>query len=277
MTPTRIRPPGRWPALGLGELWQARELLLFLAARDLRVRYKQTALGVGWAVLQPLLAMGVFTVVFGQLAGLPSDGLPYPLFALAGLLPWQLFAYSLTQASQSLVAEQRLITKVYFPRLVVPLAAVLGGLADFAVAFALLLLGVAGYALAGHPVALGWGLLAVPGFVLLVLLAATAVGLWLSALNVQYRDVRYTLPFLTQLWLYASPIAYPSSLVPERWRWAFGLNPLAGAADGFRWAVAGGPPPDAGLVIASATAAGLLFAGGLVYFRRAEAGFADAV
>lgn len=281
MTPpvTRIRPPGGWRPLALGELWRYRELLVLLAARDVRVRYKQTALGVAWAVIQPLFTMVVFTVFFGRLGGMEerTGGVPYPLFVLAGLLPWQLFSYALTQASNSLVAEQRLITKVYFPRLVVPLAAVLSGVADFLVAFALVLLGVGGYALAGHPPAVGWGLLAVPGLVLFAVLAALAVGLWLAALNVQYRDVRYTVPFLTQIWLFVTPIAYPSGLVPPHLRWAYGLNPMAGVVDGFRWALVGGPAPDAGLMLASGAVVAVLLAGGLLYFRRLESTFADVV
>jgi lipopolysaccharide transport system permease protein len=276
---TRIRPPGGWRPLALGELWRYRELLVLLAARDVRVRYKQTALGVAWAVIQPLFTMVVFTVFFGRLGGMEerTGGVPYPLFVLAGLLPWQLFSYALTQASNSLVAEQRLITKVYFPRLVVPLAAVLSGVADFLVAFALVLLGVGGYALAGHPPAVGWGLLAVPGLVLFAVLAALAVGLWLAALNVQYRDVRYTVPFLTQIWLFVTPIAYPSGLVPPHLRWAYGLNPMAGVVDGFRWALVGGPAPDAGLMLASGAVVAVLLAGGLLYFRRLESTFADVV
>jgi lipopolysaccharide transport system permease protein len=274
---TRIRPRAGWQPLRLGELWLYRELLWFLAARDVKVRYKQTALGVAWAVLQPLLTMVVFTVFFGRLAGIPSDGLPYPVFALVGLVPWQLFAYALTQSSNSLVSEQRLISKVYFPRLVVPLASVLSGLADFAVAFALVLLMMAGYAAAGSPLLVGWPVVFLPAFVLLALASALAVGLWLSALNVQYRDVRYTVPFLTQCWLFLTPIAYPSSLVPERWRWLYGLNPMAGVVDGFRWALAGGPAPDPGLLAASVAVVLALLAGGLFYFRRLETKFADVV
>jgi lipopolysaccharide transport system permease protein len=275
--PTRIRPPVGWRPIDFRELWRFRELLWFLAVRDVKVRYKQTALGVAWAVLQPLFAMAVFSVFFGRLANVQSDGLPYPLFALVGLLPWQLFAYALTQASNSLVNEQRLITKVYFPRLIVPLAAVLSGLADFAVAFVLVVLLAAGYAIAGHEVAVGWPVLLLPVFVLFAVLAALAVGLWLAALNVQYRDVRYTVPFLTQMWLFLTPIAYPSSLVPEAYRPLYGLNPMAGVVDGFRWALVAGPAPDAGLTAASAAVVAGLLVGGAFYFRRLEARFADVV
>jgi lipopolysaccharide transport system permease protein len=273
--PTRIRPRSGWQPLNLRELWRYRELLFFLAARDVKVRYKQTVLGVAWAVIQPLFTMLVFTVFFGRLAKVPSDNMPYELFALVGLLPWQLFAYALTQSSNSLVNEQRLITKVYFPRLVVPLASVLSGVADFAVAFVLVLVMMAGYAMAGYTVAVGWAVVLVPVFVLFALATALAVGLWLSALNVQYRDVRYTVPFLTQFWLFLTPIAYPSSLVPAAWRWLYGLNPMAGVVDGFRWALAGGPSPDPGLMAASAGVVAVLLTGGLFYFRRMETRFAD--
>jgi lipopolysaccharide transport system permease protein len=268
----RIRPSSGWRALDLKELWRYRELLWFLALRDIQVRYKQTVLGVAWAVLQPLLTMFVFTIIFGMLAKVPSDGVPYSLFALVGLLPWQLFAYALTQSSQSLVAEQRLITKVYFPRLIVPLASVVSGLADFAVAFVLVL-----GAMAVYSVAPTWNLLAVPALVVFALATALAVGLWLAALNVQYRDVRYVLPFLTQMWMYATPVGYPSSLVPERIRALYGLNPMVGVVEAFRWALLGtGRPPVALMAVSALTVAALL-ASGLFYFRRLERQFADIV
>jgi lipopolysaccharide transport system permease protein len=268
----RIRPSAGWRALDLAELWRYRELLCFLALRDIQVRYKQTALGVAWAVLQPLLTMFIFTVIFGVLAGVPSDGVPYALFVLVGLLPWQLFSYALTQSSQSLVAEQRLITKVYFPRLIVPLASVVSGLADFAVAFVLVLGAMAFYA-----VTPGWNLLAVPALVVFAVATALAVGLWLAALNVQYRDVRYIVPFLTQAWMYATPVAYPSSLIPEAYRPLFGLNPMAGVVEGFRWALLGTGEAPTALVGVSALTVAALLAGGLYYFRRLERQFADIV
>jgi lipopolysaccharide transport system permease protein len=268
----RIRPSSGWRALDLKELWQYRELTWFLALRDIQVRYKQTALGVAWAVLQPLLTMFVFTIIFGMLAKVPSDGIPYPLFALVGLLPWQLFAYALTQSSQSLVAEQRLITKVYFPRLIVPLASVVSGLADFAVAFVLVL-----GAMALYSVAPTWNLLAVPALVVFAVATALAVGLWLAALNVQYRDVRYVVPFLTQIWMYATPVGYPSSLIPERFRALYGLNPMAGVVEAFRWALLGTGEPPAALMAVSALTVAALLAGGLFYFRRLERQFADVV
>jgi lipopolysaccharide transport system permease protein len=269
---TRIRPGTGWRAVDLRELWRYRELLYFLTLRDVRLRYKQTALGVAWVVLQPVLTVAVFTVFFGKLGKLPSDGVPYALFVLAALLPWQLFAYALTQSSNSLVAEQRLITKVYFPRLIVPVASVLSGLVDFAVAFALLLAGMAVFGVAPT-----WAVLAVPALVLFAVLTALAVGLWLSALNVQYRDVRYTIPFLTQFWLFASPVAYPASLVPPAWRPVYGLNPMAGVVEGFRWALLGTAAPDWGLVAVSAAVVLLLLTGGVLYFRRMERTFADVV
>ena len=269
---TRIRPSGGWRALDLAELWRYRELLFFLTLRDVKIRYKQTALGVAWAVLQPLLTMGVFTIFFGKLGKMPSDGKPYAVFVLAALVPWQLFAYALTQSSNSLVAEQRLITKVYFPRLIVPVASVLAGLVDFLVALVLLLL-----LMAGFRVAPGWGLVAAPAFALFAVLTALAVGLWLSALNVQYRDVRYTIPFLTQFWLFATPVAYPASLVPEAYRPLYGLNPMAGVVEGFRWALLGTDAPDWGMMAVSAGVVVLLLAGGMFYFRRMEKTFADVV
>jgi lipopolysaccharide transport system permease protein len=274
----RIRPGSGWRALDLRELWRYRELLWFLALRDVKLRYKQTALGVAWAVIQPLFSMAVFSLFFGKLAGIPSDGVPYPLFALCGLLPWQLFSYALTQSSNSVVAEQRLITKVYFPRLIVPVSSVLSGLVDFAIAFVLLMGMMGCYAVAGDfRAAVGWGLLAVPLFALFALATALAVGLWLAALNVQYRDFRYTIPFLTQFWMFASPVAYPSDLVPGPWRPLYGLNPMAGVIEGFRWALLGKADPSWPLVAVSACVVAGLLAGGVFYFRRLERTFADVV
>jgi lipopolysaccharide transport system permease protein len=274
----RIRPSPGWRALDLRELWRYRELLWFLAVRDIKLRYKQTALGATWAIIQPLFTMLVFSIFFGRLAGIPSDGVPYPLFALCALLPWQLFAYALTQSSNSVVSEQRLITKVYFPRLIVPLSSVLSGLVDFAIAFGLLLVMMGYYALAGdYRGSPGWAVLSVPVFVLFAVAAALAVGLWLAALNVQYRDFRYTIPFLTQFWMFVSPVAYPSSLVPEKWRPLYGLNPMAGVIEGFRWALLGKEDPSWGLTGVSAAAVVALLVGGLFYFRRMEKTFADVV
>jgi len=271
-TPTTvIRPSQGWVALNLRDLWRYRELLYFLTWRDIKVRYKQTVLGAAWAVLQPFFTMVVFSIFFGTLARVPSDGLPYPIFAYSALLPWSYFAGSLDRAGNSLVGSANLITKVYFPRLAIPISAVLAGLVDFGIAF-VVLLGMMFYYRIYPTVAI----LTLPLFLLLAFATALAVGLWLSALNVQYRDVRYTIPFLTQFWLFATPIAYPSSLVPEQWRALYGLNPMAGVVEGFRWALLGKAPPGP-LLAVSVTVVILLLIGGLYYFRRMEKTFADVV
>jgi homopolymeric O-antigen transport system permease protein len=267
-----IEPASGWAAVQLRELWEYRELLYFLVWRDIKVRYKQTVLGAAWAILQPLLTMVVFSIFFGRLAKIPSDGLPYPIFAYTALLPWQLFAHALTESSNSLVSNQNLITKVYFPRLVVPIAAVLAGLADFAIAFVVLLGLMFYYGIAPTAAAL-----TLPLFVLLAIATALAVGLWLSALNVQYRDVRYTIPFLTQFWLFATPVAYPSSLVPAPWRALYGLNPMAGVVEGFRWALIGKTAAPGPLLAVSVVTVAALLIGGLMYFQRMESTFADIV
>jgi lipopolysaccharide transport system permease protein len=266
-----IDPPSGWTSIGFRELWDYRELLYFLTLRDVKVRYKQTALGAAWAVIQPFFMMVVFSLFFGRLAKVPSDGVPYPIFTFCALLPWQLFAHALTESSNSLVANERLITKVYFPRLVVPIAAVLGGLVDFAVAFVILLVMMLYYGIAPT-----WAIVTLPAFILLAILTALGVGLWLSALNVQYRDVRYTINFLIQFWLFATPVAYPSSIVPARWRALYGLNPMAGVVEGFRWALLGKQPPGAMLAVSVAVVIAILI-GGLFYFRRMEQQFADVV
>lgn len=272
-TPTfRIEPARGWIAIGFRELWQYRELLYFLTWRDVKVRYKQTALGAAWAIIQPFFMMVVFSLFFGRLAGIPSDGIPYPVFSFCGLLPWQLFAHALTETSNSLVGSQNLITKVYFPRLVIPIAAVLGGVIDFAIAFVILLLMMLYYGIVP-----GWAIVTLPGFVLLGLLTALAVGLWLSALNVKYRDIRYTMNFLVQFWLFATPVAYPSSLIPEQYRAIYGLNPMAGVVEGFRWALLGKTEPPGAMLWVSVAVVVVLLLGGLYYFRRMEQEFADIV
>ena len=268
----RIRPPKGWVSLSLKELWEYRELLYFLTWRDVKVRYKQTALGAAWAVIQPFFMMVVFSLFFGKLGKIPSDGIPYPVFVYCALLPWQLFAHALSESSNSLVANERLITKVYFPRLVVPLSAVLGGLVDFAVAF-VILLGMMAY----YGITPTFMIVTLPLFILLAIITALAVGLWLSALNVQYRDVRYTIGFITQFWLFATPVAYPSSIVPERWRALYGLNPMAGVVEGFRWALLGKTEGPGALLAISIVVVILLLIGGLYYFRRMEQTFADIV
>jgi lipopolysaccharide transport system permease protein len=269
-----IRPTSGWRALNLLELWQARELLWFLALRDIQVRYKQTVLGAAWAVIQPVLMMVVFSLFFGRLGGLDQriGAIPYSLFAFCGLVPWQLFSYAMTQSSNSVVNEQRLLTKVYFPRVIIPLAPTLSALVDFAIAF-VVLLGL----MAWNGVYPGGAILWLPLFVALAVLAALAVGLWLSALNALYRDVRYTIPFLTQFWLFATPIAYPSSIVPEEWQCLYALNPMVGVVDGFRWTLLGMAPPSWGPLAVSVLATGALLIGGLLYFRRMEKTFADMV
>lgn len=268
----KITPSKGFVSLRLKDLWDYRELLYFLIWRDIKVRYKQTVLGASWAVLQPFLLMVVFSIFFGRLAKVPSDGLPYPLFSFAALLPWQLFARALTESGNSLVANQRLITKVYFPRLVIPLAAVLAGLVDFGIAFVILLAMMFYYGIIP-----GLAALTLPFFILLAITTSLTLGLWLSALNVQYRDVRHTIPFLVQFWLFATPIAYPSSLVPGQWRLLYGLNPMVGVVEGFRWALLGRVVVVGPLVILSAGVVCLLLIGGLFYFRKMERTFADVV
>ena len=266
-----IRPSRGWVSLDLRDLWRYRELLYFLTWRDIKVRYKQTIFGAAWAILQPFFTMIVFSIFFGRLAKVPSDGIPYPIFAYCALLPWSYFAGALDRASNSLVGSSHLITKVYFPRLAIPISAVLAGLLDFAIAFVVLLGMMVYYGFAPTTAAL-----TLPFFLLLAVATALGVGLWLSALNVQYRDVRYTIPFLTQFWLFATPIAYPSSLVPEQWRAWYGLNPMAGVVEGFRWALLGKEPPGP-LLAVSIVVVVLLLIGGLYYFRRMEKTFADVV
>ena len=268
----RIAPSRAWVPLRLAELWEYRELLYFLIWREVRVRYKQTALGVAWAVIQPVMTMLVFSVFFGRLGHLPSDGLPYPVFTYAALIPWQLFAFALTESSNSVVANQRLITKVYFPRLIMPLAGVCVGLVDFVVAFGVLVL-----LLGWYRIAPGVALLTLPLWTLLAVGSAFAVGLWLSALNVRYRDVRYTLPFITQLWLCATPVAYSARIVPAFWRPLYALNPMVGVVDGFRWALLGQARPSMTIVAVSTAAMLIILVSGLYYFRRTERTFADIV
>jgi lipopolysaccharide transport system permease protein len=271
--PTVVIEPSRGLFdLDLGALWQYRELLYFLIWRDVKIRYKQTAIGVAWAILQPLLTMVLFALVFGRFAGIPSEGVPYPVFAYAALLPWYYFSQAVTESGRSLVGDSNLIRKVYFPRLVIPLAAVVRPLVDFALSF-LVLLGLLGW----FGIRPGWAVIALPAFVLLALVTALAVGLWLSALNVQYRDVGHTIPFLTQIWLFASPVAYPVSLVPEGWRPLYSLNPMVGVIEGFRWALLGKASPDIQPLLVSTVVVLLVLSTGLVYFRHTERTFADLV
>jgi|SRR5208282_3495387 len=269
---TTITPPSGWVDLNLRELWDYRELLYFFVWRDLKVRYKQTAIGAVWAILQPFLTMVVFSLFFGRLAHMPSNGLPYPIFYYSALLPWIYFAGALQNATNTMVEHQRMITKVYFPRLLLPMAAVTTGLVDFAIGF-VVFFGM----LLFYGISPGVPILLLPFFLLLAVLTALGVGLWLSALNAIYRDVRYVAPFLIQFWMFASPVAYPSTLVPERWRWLYGLNPMAGVIESFRWCLTGrGQPPN--LLLAASTGMVLvILMGGVAYFQRMEGTIADVV
>ena len=268
----RIRPSRGWPSLNLKDVWEYRELLYFLAWRDVKVRYKQTVLGVIWAVMQPVFTMIVFSIFFGWLVKVPSDGLPYPFFAFCALLPWQLFASSLTATSNSLVANQHLITKISFPRLVIPLSATAGSLLDFSIAFLVLLAMMIGYKIVPTI-----AMLALPLFVLLTIAVALGIGIWFSALNVKYRDVRHVLPFLTQVWMFATPVVYPSSLVPESWRMLYALNPMVGVVEGVRWALLGTSNAPGSMLLLSTAVTSVLLVSGVFYFRRAERTFADMV
>src|SRR5436309_4479502 len=268
----RIEPPRRWLELRLREVWAYRELLYFFVWRDVKIRYKQTTIGVLWVVLQPVVTMLVFTLFFGRLAKLPSEGLPYPVFYCAAVVPWTYFAYALQMTTNVVVDNQRLITKVYFPRLILPISSALSGLVDFAIGFVVLAIFTLAYGIRPTLAAL-W----LPALLALAFFTALGVGLWLSALNALYRDVRYVIPFLIQFWMFASPVAYPSSLVPVRWRWLYGLNPMAGVIDGFRWAITGRGQAPSLLLLASAFAVALVVLGGLVFFNRMETSVADRV
>jgi lipopolysaccharide transport system permease protein len=267
----RIEPPRGWLELHLKEVWDYRELLYFFVWRDVKVRYKQTAIGVLWVVLQPLMTMGVFTIFFGRLAKLPSQGLPYPVFYFCALVPWSYFAQALNNCTSILVANQGVITKVYFPRLVLPLAAVCSGLVDCTIGVAVMILLTLGFGIRPPGT-----IVLVPALLLLAILTALGVGLWTSALNALYRDVASIIPFLVQFWMLASPVAYPSSLVPSKWRWLYELNPMAGVIDGFRWAVTGrGQPPVQ--MLASAAMVAVVLVGGLFFFQRVEGTVVDRV
>jgi lipopolysaccharide transport system permease protein len=267
-----IRPSKGWVSLGLRELWKYRELLYFLIWRDVKVRYKQTVLGAAWAIVQPLFTMVIFSLFFGRLAKIPSDGIPYPIFSYAALVPWALFSNGLSQGANSLVGGAKLIKKVYFPRLAMPIAMVVGGIVDFALAFVVLLGMMSAYRIVPT-----LNVLWLPLLVLLAMATSLGVALWLSAMNVQFRDIRYLVPFLTQVWLYATPIAYPSSLLPQPWRTLYGINPMAGVTEGFRWALLGTDTAPGPIIIVSVLAALTLLISGAFYFRRMERTFADVV
>jgi lipopolysaccharide transport system permease protein len=266
---TLIRPKRGWIAIDWKELWDYRELLSVLVLRDISVRYKQTVLGVAWAVIQPVFSMVVFSIVFGRLAQMPSDGVPYPVFVYAGLMPWLFFSSAVTNAGSSLLSQQALLTKIYLPRFFVPGSAIGSALVDLAISFAVYLVLMLWYG-----VKPGWGMLALPGLVLLAVVAALGVGLILAALTVTYRDLRHVVPFLTQVWLYITPVIYPVSMVPERWQWLLALNPMAGVVDGFRSALLGLPWNFTTLTTSAVVSIGLLFYG-LFFFRRMERRFAD--
>lgn len=268
----RLEPSKGWVSLQLGDVWEYRELLYFLVWRDIKVRYKQTALGAAWALMQPFFTMMVFSLFFGKLAKVPSDGIPYPVFSYAALVPWTFFAQGLSQASDSLVGSANLIRKVYFPRLVIPMASVVAGVVDFTIAFAMLL-GIMFY----YGIVPTANIFYLPLLLALAVVTSLGVGLWLSALNVKFRDVRYTVPFLIQFWMFATPIAYPSSLLPEPWRTLYGLNPMAGVVEGFRWALLGAKTQPGPMIFVSAIVAVCLLVGGAFYFRRMEKTFADTV
>lgn len=269
---THIEPVKGWVSLNLAELWQYRELLYFFVWRDIKVRYKQTIMGVAWAIIQPFLTMVIFSLFFGKLAGVPSDDLPYPIFSYAALVPWTFFQNALTQASNSLVLSANMIKKIFFPRLTLPIATVLAGVVDFLLAF-VVLIGMMVYYKTIPSVNVLW----LPLFLLLALVTSLGAGLWLSALNVQFRDVRYTIPFLTQAWFFATPITYSSSLLPEFWRPFYGINPMVGVVEGFRWALLGTDTAPGPIVLVSAVVALLLMVSGAFYFRRMEKTFADVV
>ncbi len=269
---TRIEPSRGWVSLKLAELWEYRELLYFLTWRDIKVRYKQTALGATWAIIQPLLTMAVFSLFFGKLAKMPSDNIPYPIFCYAALVPWTFFSSGISQSSNSLVGSSNLIKKVYFPRLVVPISSVVGGAVDFVFAFITLIGMMLFYGIV-PTVNIVW----LPLLLILAFVTALGVGLWLSALNVEYRDVRYVVPFLIQFWMFATPIAYPSSLLPEPWHTVYGINPMVGVVEGFRWALLGARTAPGPIIIISSLASLLLLIGGAFYFRRMEKTFADLV
>ena len=267
-----IKPPSKFINLSFREIYDHKDLLYFLVWRDIKVRYKQTALGVAWVVLQPLISMIIFTIIFGKIARLPSEGVPYAVFTYSALLPWQLFAYSLAQSSQSLVANEKLITKIYFPRIIIPMAPIFAGLFDFLISFAVFIAILVFYGITP-----GFALIYLPLFILLVVLTSLGVGLWLTALNVRFRDVRYTVPFLTQVWFYLTPVAYSAKLIPESWQFVYRLNPMIGPVEGFRWALLNKAAPALSVLWVSAALSLVLLISGLFYFQKVEGEFADII
>ncbi len=267
-----IEPTHGWVGLRLNAVWAYRELLYFLTWRHVKVRYKQTVLGAAWAIIQPLFAMVIFTLFFGRLVSIPSDSVPYPIFVYTALVPWTFFAQTLTQSTESLVSNANLITKIYFPRLIIPLSIVGANLIDFGLAFAVLIVMAFVYRIVPS-----FNVIFLPLFILLNIVTALGVGLWLTALNVQFRDVRHIVPFLTQLWLFATPVIYPSSSIPEPWQILYGINPMVGVIEGFRWAILGTPNPSGATILLSTVISLVLLVTGAFYFRRMEKSFADVV
>jgi lipopolysaccharide transport system permease protein len=266
----RIKPTRGWASLKVAELWEYRELIYFFTWREVKVRYKQTILGALWAILQPLLSMLIFTLFFGRLAKIPSEGIPYPLFSYTALVPWTFFATGLTQGSNTLVQNSNMLKKVYFPRMTMPIGTVMSGCVDFCLAFVVLLGMIAFYGVVPT-----WRILWLPFFFLLAIVTCIGVSLWLSAMNVQFRDIRYTVPFITQFWMFATPIVYPSTLLPEPWRTLYGINPMVGVVEGFRWALLDAHTSIGPIVLMSSVVALGLLLGGAFYFRRLEKTFAD--
>lgn len=267
-----IQPSRGFLRLNLGQVWEYRELLYFLVWRDVKVRYKQTAIGAIWAILQPLLTMMIFALIFGRFAKIPSDNVPYPIFAFAGLLPWTYFSQATSRSGMSLVGDANLIRKIYFPRLVIPLSSAVAPVIDFALSFGILLIMMVWY-----KVTPTWAVLSLPFFLCLSVFAALGTSLWLSALNVRYRDVTHAIPFLVQIWMYASPIVYPTSIIPKAWRPYYSLNPIAAVADGFRWGLLGKPTPDLQEIVLGSVVTLVMLVSGLIFFKRLERTFADVV
>lgn len=272
MNVVRIEPSKGWVSLNIKEIWQYRELLFFLAWRDVKVKYKQTIMGATWAIIQPFFTMVVFSLFFGKLAKIPSDGVPYPIFSFAALVPWTYFSNSLNQSTNSIVGSANLIKRVYFPRLILPISNVLPGLLDFAIAFAVLIIMMIYFNI--YPT---WKVVFLPFLLILALVTALGVGLWFTSMNVKFRDVRYIVPFLTQFWLFATPIAYPSTLLSEPWRTIYGINPMVGVVEGFRWALIGTDTKPGFIIIVSSLISITIFLTGIYYFRKTEKNFADIV
>ncbi|MDM8541603.1 ABC transporter permease [Desulfococcaceae bacterium HSG9] len=267
-----IKAPSSMFKLNISEIWEYRELLSMFVWRDIAVRYKQSLIGIGWAVIQPVMTMIIFSLIFGYLAKLPSEGIPYPIYTFCALLPWNYFARSLTDSSDSLVSSANLVTKVYFPRLILPLSKVLAGFIDFTIAFVILLALMVWYQIAPS-----YGIFLLPAFMLIAILTAFGIGLWLTALNVKYRDIKFVVPFITQLWMYTSPVAYSTSLIPEKWQWLYGLNPMVGVIEGFRWALLSKGAPDPVMMSVSTVIVLIILVGGIYYFRKTEQTFSDII